>query len=1054
MKKQKSVKLYVQGFLVSASVGIVMFSLLACGVLNKNLALSNQTEAKKDEVLISSNVMEYEEVIEESLSREMKEFEGFESVDEVGLEFVNNDMLTDITSNSSDVIAMGSSSSSSPRKKSRRKEVSKTVKTWKRSTLSPNTTKLSVGENDSLPLESMQVAVQIDGFRARVVLDCYYRNTRGNQLEGKFQLRLPEGGTPYFLAFGESITTRRFSRKGGTIDEDVDDISLQDLSPEGLMASRRDTWKNVKDARMVTRARAAHAYRQETAKRIDPALMEWSGAGVFNAKVFPLMANKLHRIVVGYDMPLSSLGKDLAFTLDLPDAEQECTVDMIVKGLNDVAVETSPVVDDDGTLREHRYWFTDMAGKTIFVRQKNPGVIALRGSDAGGEFFAVRGEPNVKTINDGTQVREAVFLLDTSYSNQPERFQIHVDLISSILNNNRDTIHSFNVLLFDVETRWWKTRLTKNTPENIETWKKYANEIVLEGATDLTVALKTGCQNADSVFLLSDGAATWGDIEWERMAEVIGSTRVFAYRTGFACTDVATLERIAQFSGGGVFSVVSKSDVLSASRAYHHRPWVLKNIATGEGGDIQTAGNLRSLRPETAVTLVGRGVPSNCVIFKGENETIEMPIAHTINSTLAPRAYGEIAVGSLEEWKDSTKDIAKSYAVHFRVAAKTCSLLMLENEAAYERYNIKPEEDALVVSQTSIENILAEKIADARKILSSQKEAFFAMLKRLKEMPGMSFNTSTAFELAVKAIDEKSFCLPDENLKRKDYSMSRAYRKNLKARKLQYDGVVKEAHRRVSKNDNAGAVKAVSSMIEDAPGDYTRLRDVAMFVRSFGYDGAAAKLLLRVAHSRPYEPQTYLALAETYEASGRYEVALLWYEVVLSGQWDNRFGELQRIAKVECLRLLRGIERRGLKMSEYAKAKLKTYEKQLGMPGTDLVVIMYWNTDRTDVDMHVKEPSGETCFYSNRRTKLGGAITRDVTQGFGPEMYTIRKAKNGAYRIRAKYYSTDTRKTSLNTTVFATVIQNWGKANEIVKRHAVVLKKGKQMHDIARVVIK
>ena len=77
--------------------------------------------------------------------------------------------------------------------------------TWKRSKVQPNSSKLSVGENDFLPLKGTQVAVQIDGFRARVLIDYYYFNDRDRQLEGTFKLRLPTGASPYFLAFGETV---------------------------------------------------------------------------------------------------------------------------------------------------------------------------------------------------------------------------------------------------------------------------------------------------------------------------------------------------------------------------------------------------------------------------------------------------------------------------------------------------------------------------------------------------------------------------------------------------------------------------------------------------------------------------------------------------------------------------------------------------------------------------------------------------------------------------------------------------------------------------------
>jgi hypothetical protein len=44
---------------------------------------------------------------------------------------------------------------------------------------------------------------------------------------------------------------------------------------------------------------------------------------------------------------------------------------------------------------------------------------------------------------------------------------------------------------------------------------------------------------------------------------------------------------------------------------------------------------------------------------------------------------------------------------------------------------------------------------------------------------------------------------------------------------------------------------------------------------------------------------------------------------------------------------------------------------------------------RTNVDLHVLEPSGEECSYENRDTRIGGHITEDITTGYGPEMYFL-----------------------------------------------------------------
>ena len=92
------------------------------------------------------------------------------------------------------------------------------------------------------------------------------------------------------------------------------------------MRARR--WTQPREARMVPREKAAFAYQQTVRRRVDPALLEWTGAGVFQARVFPLAPKKLHRIVIGYDVNLQSIGNDLELQLDLPESVPQKIVDL------------------------------------------------------------------------------------------------------------------------------------------------------------------------------------------------------------------------------------------------------------------------------------------------------------------------------------------------------------------------------------------------------------------------------------------------------------------------------------------------------------------------------------------------------------------------------------------------------------------------------------------------------------------------------------------------------------------------------------------------------
>lgn len=74
-------------------------------------------------------------------------------------------------------------------------------------------------------------------------------------------------------------------------------------------------------------------------------------------------------------------------------------------------------------------------------------------------------------------------------------------------------------------------------------------------------------------------------------------------------------------------------------------------------------------------------------------------------------------------------------------------------------------------------------------------------------------------------------------------------------------------------------------------------------------------------------------------------------------------------------------------------------------PKLDLVVMLFWDTGGTDIDLHVLEPSGEECFYGHRQTKAGALLDVDDTDGWGPEVYTLADAPHGEYKVRVKYYS-------------------------------------------------
>ncbi len=105
------------------------------------------------------------------------------------------------------------------------------------------------------------------------------------------------------------------------------------------------------------------------------------------------------------------------------------------------------------------------------------------------------------------------------------------------------------------------------------------------------------------------------------------------------------------------------------------------------------------------------------------------------------------------------------------------------------------------------------------------------------------------------------------------------------------------------------------------------------------------------------------------------------------------------------------------------------------VPPTALKVILYWDTDNTDLDLHVLEPDGTECYYGNRTTPLGGRLDVDVTTGYGPEVYTLSdNASAGVYRFFIRFYGGEE---LTEATVVA--IQNEGTSREKRTAYSLML---------------
>ena len=236
--------------------------------------------------------------------------------------------------------------------------------------------------------------------------------------------------------------------------------------------------------------------------------------------------------------------------------------------------------------------------------------------------------------------------------------------------------------------------------------------------------------------------------------------------------------------------------------------------------------------------------------------------------------------------------------------------------------------------------------------------------------------------------------------------------------------------------------------IEDA----AMLRVLAWRLRQADELEVAAVILRRVAKLRPEQPQSLrdlaLVLADHGQATGSTthleEAMKLLLECAL-GNWQRHGDTISIFALEELNALVTSIEKNEWKSG--TKPKIPDYDKRLRENlDTDLRIIMSWDADATDIDLHVLEPGGEEAYYGNNRTGQRGLVSQDITDGYGPEEYLIRVAPTGGYTLKTRYFASHQQTVVGPATITATVFTNWGRPNE--KRETITIRLDKPKEDI------
>ena len=133
-----------------------------------------------------------------------------------------------------------------------------------------------------------------------------------------------------------------------------------------------------------------------------------------------------------------------------------------------------------------------------------------------------------------------------------------------------------------------------------------------------------------------------------------------------------------------------------------------------------------------------------------------------------------------------------------------------------------------------------------------------------------------------------------------------------------------------------------------------------------------------------------------------------------------------------------------LRAPDGSRKRVQFYDAYSGKTQPKLRVVLAWDTDGTDLDLHVVSPDGAHAWYGERVTPNGGALDVDVTTGYGPEIYSSAAPLKGTYLVYVNYYGSGSGRSDV-TVAQVTIISNENTPSEKSETIRVPMRKAGEL---------
>lgn len=935
-----------------------------------------------------------------------------------------------------------------------------------------------VNERNANPmvLQDLSIDILVIGQTAVTTMEMTFYNPNTRVMEGEFQ---------FPLADGQQVS--RFA------------LDINGKMREGVV---------------VDKALGRKAFEDIVRRGIDPGLLEKTEGNNFKARVYPMPAKGTRRVLIAFEQELHERdGQDYYF---LPITANTTLKNFkvrteVVSRFVKADIQNSLQLDFKqarnsyiSEVSQQNFALNQNIALTFPKIEKPQSISATKGNKTYcyGNIALATAQPKNRPTP-----KEIGLLWDASHSAANRDRAKEFAFLESYFKEVKDVkviLSSFNIrsdkpLSFEVKNGNWQAL------------KSHLESLPYDGATDgnaINFSLK-----ADELLFFSDGIFNFGSKEFSVKEVVKQAKTPITVVNASAVANTPKMQYLANATGGSFIDLTTLTTE-QALKAAQTIPFQLLDIEVKNGkianifpqkgatiskGNFTLAGELQT---KEATLVLSFGYPKN-VILQKEIHLAANPDASESEFDLLRRIWAEKQIAQLEREGAEQKQI-DAVGREYGIVTEGNSLIVLETVEDYVRYRITPPKELQMEYSKRLANQEKQKEDSAKRILenviaqSAEQSKWWNTQYPLKD--SKSKNKAVIMEEVVYPIDNNAIAdvaaveapsmersaskevssnamakrataprstpapasVPTSKIELNAYNPDTPY---LKVMEYTEGGKAIETYYKLKKEygntpsfyvdvadyffkkgNREQAILVVSNLAELGLDDPQLLRVLGYKLSRYNAKKEAVQVFQKIAVIRPEEPQSFRDLGLALADDTQYNEAVKNLYKVITEDWnDDRFEDVKLITLNDLNSII--ARNKNVKTSYIDKRLLKKEP-------VDVRVVLSWDTDNCDMDLWVTDPKGEKCYYQNTLTYLGGKISRDVTQGYGPEEFMIKKSMKGQYKVQVNYYGSNSQKQLMPVSLRITFYTHFGTPQQKQEETTIRLNEEKDVIEVGAFQVK